>query len=277
MSNVYVAGDRRVIQCNIRETTERKLAGEEASRLTAELDKRVAARTAELLAANEELEAFSYSVSHDLRAPVRHVIGFVALLEEDSAAVLSATSRRYLSTISQSARQMGQLIDDLLALSRIGRSEMHITPVDLNQLVQETLGEFDEEVRNRTIAWNIGTLPTVRADRSLLRLALVNVIANAIKFTGKRAEAAIEVKWLAEPAETVISIRDNGAGFDPRYAAKLFGVFQRLHGQTEFEGTGIGLANVQRIMRRHGGRVWATGAVDAGATFFLAFPTESTP
>ena len=278
VSNVYQAGDRRVIQCNIRETTKRKLAEDEASRLAAELDQRVAARTVELQAANEELEVFSYSVSHDLRAPVRHVIGFVQLLEEDAAEVLSEKSRRYLGAISQAARHMGELIDGLLALSRIGRSEMHMALVDLNQLVQETLGDVDNEVRNRAITWDIGPLPTVRGDRALLRLAFVNVIANAVKFTNGRAEAEIEVKWLTDDlAETVISIRDNGAGFDQQYAGKLFGVFQRLHSQLEFEGTGIGLANVQRILRRHGGRVWATGAVDVGATFFLAFPVEGTP
>ena len=168
---------------------------------------------------------------------------------------------------------MGNLIDDLLSFSRIGRAEMQKAEVDLEQLVRETLGDFQEETQARNIAVEIQSLPTVRGDRALLRLVLVNLISNAVKFTAARAEARIEIGSVpGGNAETVIFIRDNGAGFDPRYTGKLFGVFQRLHSQDEFAGTGIGLANVQRIIHRHGGRVWAEGVVDGGATFYFSIP-----
>ena len=168
---------------------------------------------------------------------------------------------------------MGNLIDDLLAFSRIGHAEMQKTEVNLEQLVRETLGDFQAETKARKIAWKIHPLPAVRGDRALLRMVLVNLISNAVKFTGARAEAKIEIGSVpGGNGETVIFIRDNGAGFDPRYTGKLFGVFQRLHSQDEFEGTGIGLANVQRIIHRHGGRVWAEGVVDGGATFYFSIP-----
>ena len=171
---------------------------------------------------------------------------------------------------------MGNLIDDLLAFSRVGRAELQKTEVNLDELVQETLGDFQAETKERNIAWKIHPLPSVRADRALLRMVLVNLISNAVKFTGARAEAKIEIGSAPnEDGETVIFIRDNGAGFDPRYAEKLFGVFQRLHSQDEFEGTGIGLANVQRIIHRHGGRAWAEGAVDGGATFYFSIPKQN--
>ena len=227
-------------------------------------------------AANEELEAFSYSVSHDLRAPLRHVVGFVELLQQDAGPSLSEKSLRHLTTISESAKRMGDLIDDLLAFSRVGRSEMQKTEVNLDELVRETLGDFQAETKERNIAWTIHPLPAVRADRALLRMVLVNLISNAVKFTGARAEAKIEIGCAPDGnGETVIFIRDNGAGFDPKYAGKLFGVFQRLHSQDEFEGTGIGLANVQRIIHRHGGRAWAEGVVDGGATFYFSIPKQN--
>jgi PAS domain S-box-containing protein len=273
VSNVYQAGDKKVIQCNVRDITARKHAQDEIHRMNAELERRVIERTAQLEAANQDLEAFSYSVSHDLRAPLRHVMGFVDLLQKEAGPSLSEKSLHHLAKISGSAKRMGHLIDDLLAFSRIGQTALQKAEVNLDRLVTETLGDFEVETKDRKIAWQIHPLPSVQGDRALLRLVLVNLISNAVKFTGARAEARIEIGCRPdENGQTVIFIRDNGAGFDPRYTDKLFGVFQRLHSQAEFTGTGIGLANVQRIILRHGGRVWAEGVEDGGATFYFSIP-----
>jgi two-component system, sensor histidine kinase and response regulator len=238
----------------------------------AELERCIHERTAELAAANQELEAFSYSVSHDLRAPLRHIDGFAGLLAKHLEPRLDETGRRYLTTISGAAKQMDALIDDLLTFSRIGSAELRRTRVDLAGLVREVRGILEPETAGRDIAWEIGDLPEVQGDPRLLRLVLQNLIGNALKYTRTRPEARIEIGARREGTETVCSIRDNGVGFDMRYAERLFGVFQRLHTSAQFEGTGIGLATVRRIVHRHGGRVWAGGEVDRGACFWFALP-----
>ncbi len=228
-------------------------------------------RGEQLEAANKELEAFSYSVSHDLRAPLRHIDGYVALLDKAAGNDLSEKARRYLTTIAQSAKQMGQLIDDLLSFSRMGRAEMMTTRVDLNDLMKDVLQRVQQDTHSRSITWNIAPLPTVQGDPSMLRQVFVNLVANAIKFTSTRPDTKIEIGVeMPSPGEVVVFVRDNGVGFDMKYAEKLFGVFQRLHRAEEFEGTGIGLANVRRIVHRHGGRTWATSEPDHGATFFVS-------
>ncbi len=236
--------------------------------INAELNQKAVA----LEAANKELESFSYSVSHDLRAPLRHISGFLELLQSEPGVNADENGRRYMSVIARSAKRMGLLIDDLLAFSRIGRSELKLRTVNTERLVKEVISEFEPETKGRDITWNIGMLPQVCADPSLLRLVLVNLISNAVKFTNTRQKALIEIDCAPHEEECVFLIRDNGVGFDMSYKEKLFGVFHRLHRQEEFEGTGIGLANVRRIISRHGGRTWAEGAVDKGATFYFTLP-----
>jgi signal transduction histidine kinase len=242
------------------------------------LEARVQERTAGLQEVNQELEAFSYSVSHDLRAPLRHVIGFATMLEQ-SATPLDDTDRRYLATIVGAAKRMGQLIDDLLSFSRVGRTALTPHRVDLNQLVLEAQREVTGEVTGANpsaVRWKVASLPAAEGDRALLRLVFVNLISNALKYSSTRDNPEIEIGTIPGDArEIVIFVRDNGVGFDMAYAHKLFGVFQRLHRQEDFPGTGIGLANVRRIVQRHGGRTWAEGIPNEGATFFVSLPAPS--
>lgn len=229
-------------------------------------------KATDLETANKELESFSYSVSHDLRAPLRHITGFVELLQAEAGEHMDEKGRRYMKTIAASARKMGLLIDDLLAFSRIGRSDMRMRVVSVEKLVKEAIAELGPEIKDRDISWKIGPLPEVYGDPSLLRLVLVNLVSNAVKFTATRQRALIEIGCIPNEDERVFFVRDNGVGFDMKYYEKLFGVFQRLHRQEEFEGTGIGLANVRRIIARHRGRTWAEGSIDGGSTFYFALP-----
>lgn len=240
--------------------------------LNSELDRRVADRTAKLEAANHELEAFSYSVSHDLRAPLRHIDAFSFTLLEDHAGQLDAQGRHCLDTIRTAIKSMDRLIDDLLGLSKIARREMYRDDVDLSRLARDLIAELQAAQPQRQVECVIAAGLTAHGDAGLLRIVLQNLLGNAWKFTGKCAQARIELGCDRQGSEAVYFVRDNGAGFDMAYAGRLFGAFQRLHGASEFEGTGIGLVTVQRIVNRHGGRVWAEGKVGAGATFYFTLP-----
>jgi len=253
--------------------TARRRAAEEARRLGEQLEHMVRERTAQLESANRELEAFAFSVSHDLRAPLRHIGGFADMLLESAGAVLSEECCNYIALITGSARRMQRLIDDLLVLSRSGRAEMKLQPLDLQGLVKEVIGQLEPEINSRNVQWKQGPLPLVEADPALLRQVLHNLLSNAVKYTRPRERAEIEIGCSQdEPGETILYVRDNGVGFDMAYADKLFGVFQRLHSLEDFEGTGVGLANVRRIIARHGGRTWAEAKVDEGATFYFSLP-----
>ena len=270
------------------EIRERERAEAEVRQVNAELERRVSERTAQLgeanqslklratdlEAANKELESFSYSVSHDLRAPLRHVSGFAELLRMSAGPSLADQSRHYLEEITGSAMQMGKLIDALLQFSRMGRTELRQHRLELAGLVAECIQQLKPEINGRNILWQQNPLPAVQADPALLFQVLINLLSNAIKYTRPRDPAMIEIGCASETdQETVIYVRDNGAGFDMRYSDKLFGVFQRLHTDEEFEGTGIGLASVRRIIARHGGRTWAEGKVNEGATFYFSLPS----
>jgi PAS domain S-box-containing protein len=234
-------------------------------------------RLAELGVVNQELEAFTYSVSHDLRAPLRHMTGFAALLDQTAGPKLTGEERRRLGTITDAASRMGALIDDLLAFSRIGRSPLRKERVALNDVVRDARRELAADPGAADVAWDVRPLPEVEGDPALLRLVFVNLLSNALKYTRGRPEPRIEVGTDSTAAAAVVYVRDNGVGFDMQYVHKLFGVFQRLHGTEEFEGTGIGLANVRRIVNRHGGTAWAEGAVDRGATFYVSLPGAGAP
>ncbi len=250
------------------------LASEQIRRLNQDLEGRVRDRTAQFEAANKELEAFAYSVSHDLRAPLRHITSFGDMLKR-RARGLDEESLRSLDFIISGARQLESLVDDLLSFSRMSRTELHLRQVNLRDLVQETQDSLQAEINGRTIQWDVHPLPEVRGDPALLRVVFNNLLGNAVKYTRTRKSAAIEIGTCPSEREHVIFIRDNGVGFDMQYVKKLFGVFQRLHHEEEFEGTGIGLATVQRIIIRQGGRVWAEGKENEGATFYFSLPKEN--
>ena len=242
-----------------------------------ELEIRVIKRTAQLEAVNRELESFTYSVAHDLRAPLRHIQGFIDALMEDAAPNLTPQAHTYLSRIIESTRRMDQLISDLLALAQVGRQELNLKITDLTPLVQNVVRDLALEAGDRHIDWRIGKLPVVPCDPGLMKLVFQNLLANSMKYTRPRDPAIIEVGQTPSNGEQVIFVRDNGVGFNMKYAHKLFGVFERLHRREDFEGTGVGLATVQRIIHKHGGKIWAEAEVDRGATFYIVIGTTLEP
>jgi PAS domain S-box-containing protein len=273
-----LAGEAHIIG-TARDITELKRTEEDVRRLNAELERRVHSRTAELEQANRELEqanheleSFSYSVSHDLRAPLRAIAGYANILCREYAAQLPEEARNMLVRIDRNAIRMGELIDDLLNFARVGRAALRKMPVDMRALAREVADELLALEPQRVVSMHIGALPAVCGDPSLLRQVWTNLLANALKFTRHRAHTVVTVDGHVEGNEALYSVRDNGTGFDPRYADKLFHVFQRLHRDPSFEGTGVGLAIVDRVLQRHGGRIWAEGAPDQGAAFHFTLP-----
>jgi light-regulated signal transduction histidine kinase (bacteriophytochrome) len=268
---IDIAGTSCLISI-VRDITEQRNAEEEIRNLNVALEHRVRARTVELEEAVRELESFSYSVSHDLRSPLRAIAGYAKVIEEDYAQQIGAEGRGQLDRIVSNAIRMGEIIDDLLDFARIGRAELKRAPIDMAGLVREVLAELPEAGSGRKIDVRIKTMPTAHADRSLIRQIWSNLLSNALKFTRLCEQAVIEIGGSVEAGEAHFYVRDNGAGFDMAYADKLFHVFQRLHRDTAFEGTGVGLAIVARVVQRHGGRVWAEGVPEQGATFHFTLP-----
>lgn len=244
----------------------------ETQRLNSQLESCVKEGTAQLEAARQELQVFSYSISHDFRAPLRHILGYVEIVQSEAGDALDETSRQHLQTIAQAAAQMGQMIDALLEYSQMGRAEMCCQRVSLAMLVEEARRELHPEIAGREIDWQIGDLPDVYGDPRMLRQALVHLLSNAVKFTSARSQARIEIEAKNVGHETIVSVRDNGVGLDVPRAGKLFGLFQRFHWAGEFAGAGVGLAKFRRIIHQHGGRAWAEGTVEGGATFYFAIP-----
>jgi signal transduction histidine kinase len=253
---------------------QRHLAEQQIRRLNEELEHRVAKRTADLEAANKELEAFSYSVSHELRAPLRQIEGFIDILRTTKSSAMDEEGQQYLATVARAAERLSRLIDDLLAFSRAARTGMRRKKVKLDEICARTIEELKHEAVGRHVEWVVGALPEVFADPALLPQVFLNLLGNALKYSQRRPRARIEIGSHHGPDEDIIFVRDNGVGFDMRYAKKLFGVFQRLHVASDFAGTGIGLANVRRIIHQHGGHTWAEGVPDQGATFYFSLPTS---
>jgi light-regulated signal transduction histidine kinase (bacteriophytochrome) len=254
------------------DVTELHRAADEIRRLNETLEERVSQRTAELEQSNRELESFSYSVSHDLRAPLRAMSAFSALLAQRPSVIADSEATGYASRVSNSASRMGTVVDALLHFSRLSRLEINIRPVPLGPEVEAIIVDLGQAHPGRRVRWVTGPLPTVRGDPTLLRLVLQNLIENAVKYTARRDEAVIEIDSTSANSEVVVRVKDNGVGFDMQYADKLFGVFERLHADGEFEGTGIGLANARRIVQRHGGRIWFASEPGKGAAFYFALP-----
>jgi len=252
----------------------RMLAERETLKLNSELEQRIHDRTAQLEIVNTELEAFSHSVSHDLRAPLRHINGFAEILKEEFGDQLPEKARSYLNVIEDAAKKMNRLIDDLLNLSRTNRTELKKSAVKMKQVLDEAISEVGLLLENRTVDFQISELPEVIGDYNLLRMVWINLLDNAIKYTRPRKKAVIKIDCKKEKKEYIFCIRDNGVGFDMQYADKLFGVFQRLHAEDEFEGNGIGLSNVRRIISRHHGRTWAEAELDKGAAFYFSLPED---